>query len=234
MVAIYVFTPIYGRSDVFSCFQERPLSRLDFPSAVRNGPAILPVLLDIVGSAAPARPRHILEVASGSGQHACLFAAALPDDVWWPSDIDPAHIESVRAWRAHKGVSNIKDPVFLDVSQTSWREGAPLAGVPPRIDAILCVNMIHIAPWEAACGLFEGAGKRLCPGGHLILYGPYKMDGRHTAPSNAAFDQSLKARDPRWGVRAREDLDELAQSCGLVRTHCIAMPANNFVLVFSA
>ena len=169
-------------------------------------------------------PAHgtVLEIASGSGEHAVAFARAFPALTWQPTDTSPAALASIAAWRAEAGLANLAAPLALDVT-TPW----PLA----HADAIVCINMVHIAPWEAALALFAGAGRLLAPEGLLYLYGPYRFDGAFTAPSNAAFDESLRARDPRWGIRDVRELEAAAAAHGLALRETIAMPANNHSLI---
>jgi hypothetical protein len=189
------------------------------PAAERNRDAILSVLARVLP-----RSGVVLEIASGTGQHAVHCAAALPDTVWQPSDPDADARDSIAAWRAHAGLANLNTPLALDVLNDDWGIG--------NVAAIVCINMIHIAPWEAAESLFRGAGARLASGGVLYLYGPYRRNGAHTAPSNEAFDQQLRARDPRWGVRDMEAVAALGEKAGLTLVETVAMPANNFSVVF--
>ena len=193
--------------------------RLCAPAAERNAAPILEVLR----GALPAQGT-VLEIASGTGQHAVHFASALPGLTWQPSDADARARASIAAWRAHTGLANLLEPLDLDVCREPW----PIEAV----DAVVCINMIHIAPWEAARALMKGAGARIAPGGALVLYGPYRRGGAHTAPSNEAFDADLRARDPSWGVRDMEDVEALAQAQGFACEARVAMPANNFCLVF--
>ncbi|GJH14061.1 DUF938 domain-containing protein [Caballeronia novacaledonica] len=190
------------------------------PAAERNRDAILSVLARVL----PRSGGVVLEIASGTGQHAVHCAAALPDIVWQPSDPDAEARDSIAAWRAHAGLANLNAPLALDVLNDDWGIG--------NVAAIVCINMIHIAPWEAAESLFRGAGARLASGGVLYLYGPYRRNGAHTAPSNEAFDQQLRARDPRWGVRDMEAVAALGEKAGLTLVETVAMPANNFSVVF--
>jgi hypothetical protein len=164
----------------------------------------------------------VLEVASGSGEHAVSFGAALPHLRWQPSDPDPDARASIAAWVEHEGSTNVAPPIELDVTQWPW----PIAAAA----AVLCVNMIHIAPWEATQGLLAGAARVLPRGGTLLLYGPYLVDGQ-TAPSNHEFDRSLRSRDPRWGVRELRDVEREAAGHGLALVETVAMPANNLVVV---
>ncbi|MGF6380913.1 SAM-dependent methyltransferase [Paraburkholderia atlantica] len=194
-------------------------ARQHSPSAERNREPILAVLRD----ALPARGR-VLEIASGTGEHAIWFAAALPGLDWQPSDADEEARESIAAWTAHAGLANVRAPLALDVHQPDWGVDA--------LDAVVCINMIHISPWSAAQALIDGAGRRLVDGGVLYLYGPYRRGGAHTAPSNEAFEQWLKSRDPDWGVRDMEAVVALGDAAGLTCERVVAMPANNFSLVF--
>ncbi|GGK32324.1 DUF938 domain-containing protein [Salinarimonas ramus] len=188
------------------------------PAAARNRDPILAVLRRVLPETGV-----VLEVASGTGEHAIHMARALPGLVWRPSDPDPDARISIAAWRAEAGLSNLDEPMALDAASPTW----PVT----RADAVVSINMIHIAPWEAGLGLLAGAGRLLPPGGPLVLYGPFNVDGRFTAPSNAEFDASLKARDPRWGIRDVADVAAAAQAEGLVLAERIDMPANNMILV---
>jgi SAM-dependent methyltransferase len=194
-------------------------ARLHAPATVRNRQAILDVLK-------PHLPRHglVLEAASGSGEHVVHFAQACPGLTFQPSDPDLAHRVSTDAWTAALGLANVRPAIDLDASADAWPVEAA--------DAVLCINMIHIAPWGAAVGLLRGAARRLPPGGVLYLYGPYKRGGRHTAPSNAAFDSSLQAQNPAWGVRDLEAVVQLAAAHGFPAPFVEQMPANNLSLVF--
>ncbi|NML30242.1 DUF938 domain-containing protein [Paraburkholderia antibiotica] len=194
-------------------------ARQHSPSAERNRDPILAVLRDALPSSG-----RVLEIASGTGEHAIWFAGALPGLDWQPSDADEDARASIVAWRAHAALPNLRAPLALDVRRPDWGIDA--------LDAVVCINMIHISPWSAAQALFDGAGRRLVDGGVLYLYGPYKRDGAHTAPSNDAFDHWLKSRDPDWGVRDMEAVVALGDAAGLVCEQVVAMPANNFSLVF--
>ncbi len=165
----------------------------------------------------------VLEIASGSGEHAVAFARAFPTITWQPTDADERALASIAAWRDEAALPNLAAPLPLDVT-SPW----PL----DRADAIVCINMVHIAPWDAALALFAGAAQLLPPGAPLFLYGPYRFGGTFTAPSNAAFDASLRARDPRWGVRDVDDLRAAAAANGLTLHEIVALPANNHALVF--
>jgi SAM-dependent methyltransferase len=193
--------------------------RLFAPATRRNRDAILAVLQRALPPAG-----LVLELASGSGEHVVHFAAHLPGLVFQPSDPDPAARASIDAWIAAAGVGNVRAALALDAAAPAW----PV----PRADAVLSINMIHIAPWAAAEGLVAGAARLLGPGGVLYLYGPYRRGGGHTAPSNAAFDADLRARNPEWGVRDLEAVAALAEAAGFGAPEIVPMPANNFSLVF--
>ncbi|QPS40966.1 DUF938 domain-containing protein [Burkholderia oklahomensis] len=194
-------------------------SRRWAPATERNREPILDVLKRVL----PTRGT-VLEIASGTGQHAIHFAAALPDLVWQPTDAEAAARASIAAWAADAAPPNLRAPLALDVCVKPW----PLAAA----DAIVCINMIHIAPWEAACALFDGAARVLPDGGVLYLYGPYRRGGAHTAESNAQFDAQLRSRDPAWGVRDLETVVELGRAAGLALDEVVEMPANNLSVVF--
>ena len=189
------------------------------PAAARNRASIQAVLAQEL----PAQGT-VLEIASGSGEHAVAFASAFPAITWQPSDPSDAALASIAAWRAEAGLANLRAPVQLDTRAAAW----PV----PQADAIVCINMVHISPWAATLGLFAGAARGLPPGGLLYLYGPYRFAGAFTAASNAEFDRSLRARDPAWGVRDVDDL--VAAARGLTLHQTIAMPANNHSLIFRA
>jgi hypothetical protein len=189
------------------------------PAVARNRDPILAVLRRVL----PAQGT-VLEIASGTGEHAVHFAAGLPHLTWQPTDTDADALRSTGAHSASAQLPNLLPVLELDVCAPSW----PVTGA----DAMVAINMIHIAPWTAAEGLMAGAGRLLAAGSVLYLYGPFKEHGRHTAPSNAAFDDSLRARDPRWGVRDLDEVAALARRHGLALVERIAMPANNQSLVF--
>lgn len=189
------------------------------PAADRNkGP-----IRDVLTARLPAAG-HLLEVASGLGQHAVHIAAALPGWSWQPSEPNADARAALAARVAGSGLSQLRAPIALDVEQPDW------AVAPP--DALLCVNLIHIAPWSVTEALMKGAGHWLRPGGRLFLYGPFRMDGAHTAESNARFDADLRARDARWGIRDLDSITAQARQAGLAAGEVIAMPANNHVVVF--
>jgi SAM-dependent methyltransferase len=189
------------------------------PATERNREPIAAVLREVL----PERGT-LLEVASGTGEHAAYFAPLFPGLTWQPSDADEESLASIEAWQADSNAANLLPPVVLDAASDSW----PLT----RADAILCVNMVHISPWAATVGLMRGAGRLLPPGAPLILYGPYRRAGVPTAPSNEAFDESLKARDPHWGLRALEGVAAEARANGLEFDRVVEMPANNIVALF--
>lgn len=185
------------------------------PAALRNRGAIAEALRADLPAAG-----LVLEVASGSGEHAAYFADAFPTLDWQPSDPDATALASIAAWS--EGLANVRPPLMLDAAATPW----PVAAA----DAVLCINMVHIAPWEATLGLIAGARRLLAIGAPLILYGPYRRAGVPTAESNEAFDASLKSRDPRWGLRTVEAVSEAASGFALDRL--VEMPANNLLLVY--
>jgi SAM-dependent methyltransferase len=197
--------------------------RRSAPSTARNRQPILNVLQRVL----PENGR-VLEVASGAGEHAVHVAAAMPGIAWRPSDPDPPSRASISAWTASAGLNNVLPPLDIDVRADFWglEHDSPF-------DAVVAINVVHIAPWEATLGLVAGARRLLRQGGVLFLYGPYKRDGRHTAPSNEAFDASLKSRDPSWGVRDVGDLERAAKTQGLELRETVEMPANNLALVFA-
>ncbi|MFN0043422.1 MAG: DUF938 domain-containing protein [Alphaproteobacteria bacterium] len=192
-------------------------ARLYAPATARNKEPILGVLRQVLP------PQGlVLEIASGTGEHAAHFAANLPGLVFQPSDANGANLASIASWTA--GLANVAAPIVLDVHRQPWSAA--------HVDALVCINMIHISPWSAAVALFEGAAAALPPAAPLVLYGPFKRDGRHTAPSNAEFDESLRARDPSWGVRDLGEVADLAASKSFGAPEIYALPANNLALVF--
>jgi SAM-dependent methyltransferase len=198
---------------------ERCPDALVAPAVARNRGPILAILRQMLP-----HQGTVLEIASGSGEHAIHFAADLPALMWQPSDVDPLALKSIAAYRAGAALPNILAPLEVNVQAPTW----PIT----RADAVVCINMIHISPWSASEGLFRGAGRVLPPGGVLYLYGPFQEHGRHTAPSNEVFDASLRARNPEWGVRDLDEVSELALRNGLQMIERIAMPANNLSVVF--
>ncbi|MGU3538384.1 DUF938 domain-containing protein [Methylobacterium sp. A54F] len=189
------------------------------PATLRNRAPLLEVLARVLPAAGT-----VLEVASGTGEHAVHFARALPALTWLPSDPDPEALASIAAHRDAARLTNLAAPLHLDAAAADW----PV----PAADAIVCINMIHIAPWAATPGLMDGTGRLLAPGAPLVLYGPFREAEVATVPSNLAFDASLRAQDPAWGLRDREAVAAEALVRGLLPNARIAMPANNLVLVF--
>jgi SAM-dependent methyltransferase len=189
------------------------------PAAERNS---APILVELQRLLPPSGV--LLEVSCGTGQHAAAFSAGLPGWTWIPSDVDPGAFSSVRAWCV--GRPNVSEPLQIDVRHPRW------AGVPTSLDAIFCANMIHVAPWECCVGLFEGASRQLAQQGVLITYGPYLEDEVNTSPGNIAFDADLRGRNPAWGLRRREDVEEVAARVGLNLRERVAMPANNLLLAW--
>ncbi len=201
--------------------------RLDAPAFHRNHRPIGEVLRRHLRDTAG----HLIEIGSGTGQHAAALAPLVPALTWWPTDVVPEHLESIEAWRQASGADTLMPSVSLDAASADWGLGQP--GRPPidGVVALLAFNVIHIAPWVVAEGLLAGAGRWLQPGGRLFLYGPFARNGVHTAPSNAAFDASLRQQNPDWGVRDLADIEALAASAGLRLEAVDEMPANNLTLV---
>jgi len=193
-------------------------ARLFSPAAARNRAPIQDVLTKALEGSS-----RVLEIASGSGEHAVHFAAALPNVHWQPSDPEPRARASIAAWRDAAALDNLAAPLELNVLERPWAE--------QEFDALVAINMLHIAPWEASLALFGEAGERLPEGGVLFLYGPFLRDGVPTAPSNAAFDADLRRRDPRWGIRSLEAIRTLARANGLAIERIVEMPANNLSVV---
>ncbi|HTJ04799.1 MAG TPA: DUF938 domain-containing protein [Caldimonas sp.] len=189
-------------------------------AAERNRAPILAVLERLL-------PNHgiALEIASGSGQHAAHFAAALPGWQWQPSDGDASSLASIDAWCA--GLANVRPALALDVMRAPW------SGVAERVDLIFCANLLHISPWPTCAALMRGAARHLAPDGLLVVYGPFIVDGVETAPSNVAFDADLRARNPAWGLRRLDDVANEAEAAGLGLREHSAMPANNRMVVLA-
>ena len=195
------------------------------PAAERNQGPILAQLQALLGPAGRA-----LEVASGTGQHAAHFAAALPGWQWQPTDRQATHFGAITGWAAHRGAANVLPPRRLDVLHSPWPDEGPAFGA--EFDLVYCANMLHIAPWACCAALMQGAARHLAPGGRLVTYGPYLEDGVPTAPSNAAFDASLRAQDSAWGLRRLEDVAATAAAAGLALLQRHALPAHNLLLVW--
>ena len=205
------------------------MSKRDAPATQRNREPILEVLARwLTSSTVPPIPipTRVLEIASGTGQHAVFFAENLPGVCWQPSDGDPSSLLSIDDWAADSGLTNLAPALLLDAASATWPIESAAA------DVIFNANMIHISPWRVALGLFEGAGRILESGGLLFLYGPFKVAGEHTAPSNAAFNESLKQRDATWGIRDLEEVVVTAERRGLVCSEINDLPANNKLIVF--
>ena len=194
------------------------------PATQRNRQPILEILTKVL----PPKS-NVLEIASGTGEHAVFFASRLQSCRWTPSDNNPLSWESIIAWKNASGVDNVDLPLVIDVTRDDWVQQV----TDKKIDAIVNINMIHISPWLACLGLMHGAGQILPPGGILYMYGPYKRNGEHTAPSNANFDRSLRARNDQWGVRDLEAVIEAAAAANLRLQQVIEMPANNLSVIFS-
>lgn len=190
------------------------------PAAERNREPILAQLKRLLPPTGQA-----LEIASGSGQHAAYFAAALLGWQWWPSDADPAAVLSVAAWC--QGLRNVHPVLPVDVLQATW------PGVPQQLDMIFCANLLHIAPWATCAALMQGCSRHLAPAGVLLTYGPYVFDDEPLAPSNQAFDADLRARNPAWGLRRLAAVEQQARDAGLRLCERVAMPANNALLVWA-
>lgn len=195
-----------------------PSARHHAPATARNREPIFFVLNPLLPSGA-----RILELASGSGEHGCYFCQKRSDIYWQPSDPNPESRKSILAWKSFYKLENMADPLDLDV-RLIW----------PTEDfhCLVCINMIHISPWEASLALLAAASQRLVPGGYLYIYGPFLENDQPTAASNLGFDQSLRSRDPSWGIRRKEDLVEAAREYQLKLVQRVAMPANNLSLVF--
>jgi len=202
--------------------------RLDAAAFHRNHRAIRAVLQPFLAG----KSGDVVETGSGTGQHVVDFASHFPEITWWPSDLNEQHLKSIAAWRTHAGLANIRPPLRIDLSDPKWCAEMHNGSGPANLLAVFCANVIHIAPWRVAEGLFAGTGRYLQTGGRLFLYGPFKRDGKHTAPSNAAFDKSLRDQNAEWGVRAIDDLQKLGASAGLKLVESVEMPANNLTLVF--
>ncbi|HXN68444.1 MAG TPA: DUF938 domain-containing protein [Bradyrhizobium sp.] len=205
-----------------------PDGRLDAAAFHRNHQPIRAVLQRCLAG----KSGDVVEAGSGTGQHVVDFARHMPDIVWWPSDLNEQHLKSISAWQAHAGLANIRAPLRIDLSDPAWCPAMQDGSGPANLLAVFCANVIHIAPWRVAEGLFAGAGRYLGTDGRLLLYGPFKRNGKHTSVSNAVFDASLRERDGEWGVRDIAELERLAGSARLALTEIVEMPANNLILLF--
>jgi SAM-dependent methyltransferase len=204
-----------------------PDGRLDAAAFHRNHQPIWAILQKFLDG----KTGDVLEAGSGTGQHTVDFARRSPGITWWPSDLNEAHLKSITAWRAHAQLPNIRAPLRVDLSDSAWFPEMHDGSGPGPLLAVFCANVIHIAPWRVAEGLFAGAARYLRPDGRLFLYGPFKRDGKHTALSNAVFDTSLREGNPEWGVRDIADVATLAASAGLNLIETAGLPANNLILV---
>ena len=205
-----------------------PDGRLDAAAFHRNHAPIWAVLEKFLTG----QSGDVLEAGSGTGQHVVHFARHSPDIIWWPSDLNAAQLKSIAAWRADAGLANIRPALRIDLSDPAWCPAMEDGSGPGKLLAVFCANVIHIAPWRVAEGLFAGAARYLQRCGRLYLYGPFKRGGKHTALSNSIFDTSLRDRDPEWGVRDIADVEKLALSEGFALIETVPMPANNLILVF--
>ena len=194
-------------------------NRLYAPATARNRDVILEQLLPRIET-----PAVLLEIASGTGEHACHFSAAMPDLTWHPTDLDADHLSSIKSHIEAEALSNIQPPEKLNVIEEVW----PVENCKYVFNA----NMIHISPWICTLGLMRGAGRVISPGGRLIMYGPYFQQDRETAPSNLSFDQSLRSRDPEWGIRQLEDVVSVAEQNQFQLEEVIEMPANNLLVIY--
>ena len=202
--------------------------RLHAPAFERNHDAIWSTMAPSLRE----KSGDVLELGSGTGQHIVDFARATPQLVWWPSDVVPSHLTSIEAWRQHAKLANLRAPQRIDLGNAgwTWRVNGEAGG---KLAAMICINVLHIAPWSVSQNLLTGAGRFLRADGRLFVYGPFMRNGTHTAPSNAAFDASLRAENPDWGVRDVADLAATAEKAGLTLAETFEMPANNLVLAFA-
>jgi hypothetical protein len=204
----------------------QPFTLAPGPEAKRHAPATArnrDVLVDALKTVLP-NAGTVLEIASGTGEHVVHFARHFPKLVWQPSDADALGLASIAAWSVEAALPNVLPPLLLDASTPDW----PVT----QADAVLCINMVHIAPWAATLGLMAGAAHCLPSNGRLILYGPFLREGVETAPSNLAFDTNLKAQNPAWGLRTLEDVAGVAAGHGFMLEQVIDMPANNLTVIF--
>lgn len=198
-------------------------ARLRSPSVERNKGPILDVLRPHLRSG-----MHILEIASGTGEHGAHIVSAVDGLNWQPSDLSPEARISIKAWADYIGQPGFKPPIEVDATNLDWPRQQPQS-----LDGLICINMAHISPLKATQGVIAGAAKYLKPGGFLFFYGPFKRDGNHTAPSNEAFDANLKSRDPEWGIRDLGEIEAMAEAAGLTLEVSRQMPSNNHSLLFS-
>ena len=203
-----------------------PDGRLDAAAFHRNHAAIWAVLEKFLRG----KTGDVVEVGSGTGQHVVCFAQHTPGITWWPSDLNDNHLRSIAAWIADQNVGNVRPPLRIDLSNPKWCAEISDGRGPGKLLAVLCANVVHIAPWPVAEGLIAGAARYLRDDGRLFLYGPFKRDGKHTALSNAVFDTSLRENNPEWGVRDVQEMTVLAQRNGFEIAEIVDMPANNLIL----
>ena len=208
--------------------QVEPDGRLDAAAFHRNHAPIWAVLQKHLAG----KSGDVLEAGSGTGQHVVHFAKHAPGITWWPSDLNERHLQSIAAWRAQAGLPNLRPPLRIDLADPAWCPEMLDGSGPTELLAVFCANVIHVAPWRVAEGLFAGAARYLRADGRLFLYGPFKCEDKHTALSNAVFDTSLREQDAEWGVRDIADLEELAAGVGLALIETVQMPANNLILTF--
>jgi SAM-dependent methyltransferase len=206
-----------------------PDGRLDAAAFHRNHEPIWQTLEPLLRG----KSGDVVEVGSGTGQHVVDFARRSPDITWWPSDLNEQHLKSIEAWRRYTQRDNVRGPMRIDLADPQWCATMHDGSGPGELLAVFCANVVHIAPWPVAEGLFAGAARYLRPDGQLIVYGPFKRDGQHIAVSNAVFDTSLRSANPDWGVRDVADLGQLAKAGGLALVDTVEMPANNLMLVFA-
>ena len=204
-----------------------PDGRLDAPAFHRNHEPIW----SAIGGFLTTQSGDLLEIGSGTGQHAAAFAPRASRITWWPSDIHESHLKSIAAWRARSNAANLQAAQRIDLHDPNWGWNGD-AGRNGPLTAMLCINVLHVSTWDVSRNLFAGAGRLLRAGGRLFLYGPFKRDGIHVWPSNANFDSVLRAENPGWGVRDVADLNDLARDAGLTAAEISPMPANNLVLAF--
>ncbi|HZP68521.1 MAG TPA: DUF938 domain-containing protein [Pseudolabrys sp.] len=202
--------------------------RLDAPAFHRNHEPVW----SAIGGFLAGQSGDLLEIGSGTGQHAAALAPRAPGINWWPSDIRDAHLRSIAAWRDHSGAANLHPPQRVDLTDPRWSWSSDTDRDGP-LTAILCINVLHISAWEVSRNLIAGAGRLLRAGGRLFVYGAFKRDGAHTSPSNAEFDSALRAENAEWGVRDVSDLNVLARAAGLTAADISPMPANNLMLAFA-
>ncbi len=203
--------------------------RLDAAAFHRNHAAIWSIL----AASLQHHSGDVVEVGSGTGQHVMHFAEQSPDIIWWPSDLNEAHLASIEAWRKHTQRANVRPPLQIDLTNPAWCPEMTDGTGPRELLAVFCANVVHITPWPVAEGLIFGAAHYLRPDGKLFIYGPFKQGGKHTAVSNAAFDTSLRNNNPEWGVRDVEELEKVANGVGLKLGEVVEMPANNLILIFT-